>query len=115
MGRDYRWANPGSKYSDNTDSMSAGDMGAWGPRLSLTERYPSKEGSPVTDPLSLHADLCTPGPGELPGKSVSYFDLECGKLGQGSWSQEIQCPASTPEREHFPPNQVCEEPKRQAA
>lgn len=83
-----------------TQASSQITQKAYWPRLRGTDRCPSQGRSATTD-LSLHAHLHPrPWGGRwVPlGRRVSYFNLECGKLSQGSCSQEIQCTGSMPKR-----------------
>ena len=75
-----------------------------------------RQGSNHRPSLSPHKSTPWGGCWVPPGRSVSYFNLECSKQGQESHSQEIHCKASTPKRVLFPTNQVSSEaPMRQAA
>lgn len=91
--RACRWVTPGSKCSDNRGSISASHAKAQWPRPTGAGRWPPEAAAATTDPLSLHTDLHPRPWGGCwvpPGRSVSYFNLECGKPGQGSRSQGIQ-------------------------
>lgn len=114
-GRDNRsWATPGSRYSDNTGGISA-DLVA---ESEGTDRRPSKGRTAATGFLSLPADLHPKpwgGSSFPPGRSVSYFNLECSKPGQREPQPRDTVYSKHAQESIFPTNCLSsEDPKRQA-
>lgn len=108
-GRDNRsWATLGSRYSDNTGGM----------RVRGTDRRPSKGRTAATDFLLLYADLHPKpwgGSSFPPGRSVSYFNLECSKPGQREPQPRDTVYSKHAQESIFPTNCLSsEDPKKQA-
>lgn len=78
-------------------------MMAWWLRVRGTDKCPTKR-TAAMDFLSLHADLhprLWGGSSFPPGRSVSYFNLECSKQAKGATAKRYSVQQAHP-REHFP-------------